>query len=174
MVGLTYMTYHFLTMGDYDRAIQYGQHAVVGAEALGHFAPQVMPHYYLARAYHALGAYGHAIDSLMRNVTSLGGESLDERFGQSGPASVVSRSYLVWSLAEVGEFAQGIAMGEEGVRLAEAVDHPYGRSAAYFAIGLLYLRKGDLQKAIPLFSRGRKLRLSENASANASMKMRKV
>ena len=58
------------------------------------------------------------------------------------------------ALAELGEFAEGIAYGEEAIRIAEAVDHPFSRAMAYWGIGNLYLYKGDLPKAISMLERG--------------------
>ena len=49
----------------------------------------------------------------------------------------------------MGEFAEGIARSDEGVRIAETVAHPGSFIFAYRGVGLLYLRKGDVQKAIP-------------------------
>jgi tetratricopeptide (TPR) repeat protein len=43
--------------------------------------------------------------------------------------------------------------GEEGIQIAEAVDNAFSRTEVYRSVGLLYLRKGDLQKAIPLGER---------------------
>jgi tetratricopeptide (TPR) repeat protein len=51
-------------------------------------------------------------------------------------------------------FAEGVAHGTEGVRIAEAVDRPYGLLQAYPPIGFLYLRKGDLHQAIAALERG--------------------
>ena len=66
----------------------------------------------------------------------------------TGLASVVSRSFLACSLAECGAFAEGRAPAEEGVRIAEAADHPYSRVMAYWAVGFRSLRQGDLHQAI--------------------------
>jgi tetratricopeptide (TPR) repeat protein len=82
---------------------------------------------------------------------------LRERFGLSNPASVYSRTWLVASLAEVGAFAEGIARGEEEVRIAESVDQPLSFVHGSFGVGLPYLRKGDLDKAIPVLERGLEL-----------------
>jgi tetratricopeptide (TPR) repeat protein len=57
-------------------------------------------------------------------------------------------------LAELGEFTQGIARGEEAVRLAEAVDNPSSLIVAYAGIGSLYLYKGDLPQAISALEHG--------------------
>jgi tetratricopeptide (TPR) repeat protein len=66
---------------------------------------------------------------------------------------VLSRSHLAWNLTESGAFAEGRAPAEEGVRIAEAVDHPYSRVMAYWAVGFRYLRQGELPQAIPVLER---------------------
>ena len=45
-------------------------------------------------------------------------------------------------------------MGEEAVRIAEAIDQPYSLSIAYAGAGYLYLCKGDVPKAIAFYTRG--------------------
>jgi tetratricopeptide (TPR) repeat protein len=57
-------------------------------------------------------------------------------------------------LAELGAFAEGITIGEEGIRIAEAFDNSMNRASAYSNVGDLYLRKGDLHKAIAVLERG--------------------
>jgi tetratricopeptide (TPR) repeat protein len=92
--------------------------------------------------------YRRASKYFRNNVESLHGELIRERFGEAGPASVLSRFWLVVSLAELGEFVEGIARGEEGVQIAETVDQPWSLIGAYYGVGSIYLRKGDLTKAI--------------------------
>jgi tetratricopeptide (TPR) repeat protein len=60
---------------------------------------------------------------------------------------------LVSCLVQLGEFAEGIARSNEGVRIAEAVAHPGSFVFAYQGVGQLYLRKGDFHKAIPALER---------------------
>jgi tetratricopeptide (TPR) repeat protein len=67
---------------------------------------------------------------------------------------VHARAVLVQCQAELGVFTEGVAHGDEGVRIAEAVDHPYSLIEAYAGLGLLYLRKGDLHQAIAALERG--------------------
>ena len=50
-------------------------------------------------------------------------------------------------------FAEGRALGEEGLRIAEAVAHPASLMLASWGIGLLALRQGDLPRALPLLER---------------------
>jgi tetratricopeptide (TPR) repeat protein len=110
-----------------------------------------------------LGDYRQAIAFLKRNVETLTSDLLREHFGIAGFPSVYSRAWMAWSLAELGEFAEGIAFGEETVRLAEEIGQPWSLTAAYLGVGHLYLRKGELQRAIPLFERG--LSLSQSGDA---------
>ena len=89
-----------------------------------------------------------------RNVASLTGELLRERFGMTGLPAVMSRTWLVGCLADLGEFDEGIARGDEAIRLAEAAEHPFSLTQAYYALGTLFLRQGNLPKAIPVLERG--------------------
>jgi tetratricopeptide (TPR) repeat protein len=57
-------------------------------------------------------------------------------------------------LTELGDFSEGLNFGEEALRMAEEVDRPNERAAAYARIGFLHLRRGDLLKAIALLERG--------------------
>jgi DNA-binding NtrC family response regulator/tetratricopeptide (TPR) repeat protein len=145
----TYMSAYLWAMGDPDRSLESGRRALTIAEALGDGALQVEANYRLGQAYLALGDYRRAMGFLGQNVSSLTGHLMHQRFGLPGIASVVSRSYLAWCLAELGEFVEGIARGEEAVRIAEAADHPFSLSNALFGVGYLYLRKGDFRNAVP-------------------------
>jgi tetratricopeptide (TPR) repeat protein len=56
-------------------------------------------------------------------------------------------------LAELGEFADGIAAGAEAVRVAEAVGHPYSLALVCLYASTPYLRKGEFDAAISLLER---------------------
>jgi tetratricopeptide (TPR) repeat protein len=147
------MTEYFRLI-DLDQAIESGQRALALATAHGDIGLQVMANYYVGSVYYDLGDYRRAVDFLGGNVASLKGDLIRERFGMTGLPSVLSRVYLSWSLAELGGFAEGVAKGEEGVRIAEAADHPFSLIWAYVGIGHLYLRKGDFHRSIPVLERG--------------------
>src|SRR5262245_7438383 len=141
-------------MGDHDRAVETGQRALGMAKAVGDFALQVDTNYRLGQGYWMLGEYRWASELLSRNIAALEGDLLWERCGGVLLQSVASRAWLLLCLAELGAFAEGIALGEEGVRIAEAADHAFSRLAAYHGLGLLYFRQGALQQAIPVLERG--------------------
>jgi len=50
-------------------------------------------------------------------------------------------------------FAEGRVFGEEGLQIAAAVAHPESLVNASHGIGMLYLRQGDLSRALPLLER---------------------
>jgi tetratricopeptide (TPR) repeat protein len=149
-----YMTDCFGVTGDPQRAVEVGQRALALAGTLGDTALQAATHLFLGRAYHALGDYPQAIDLLRQNLVALEGALLRERFGLPGLPSVTSRDWLDRCLAEVGAFTEGLAHGEEGLRIAEAVNHPNSLINACYGIGHVYLRKGDLHQAILWLERG--------------------
>jgi class 3 adenylate cyclase/tetratricopeptide (TPR) repeat protein len=148
-----YMGHYFWVRGDYDRTVASGQRALAIAEAIGDSALQVMANYYLGQSYYALGDYRRAIDLLRRNLAFLKGDLLQAYLGAAAPPSVISHTSIVSCLAELGEFAKGIARSDEGVRIAEAIAHPTSFIFAYRGVGLLYFRKGDVHKAIPALER---------------------
>jgi class 3 adenylate cyclase/tetratricopeptide (TPR) repeat protein len=156
-----YMAGNFWRTGDQLQAIESSENALGIAAKLGDSALEVLGRLYLGLAYHALGDYRHAVDVLMRNVASLAGDLDRERFGMPGLPSVVSRAWVVWSLAERGEFADGLALGEEAARIAEAADQPYSLTIAYLGLGIFHLRRGELSTATSILERG--LRLCEVA-----------
>src|SRR5262249_30472984 len=51
----------------------------------------------------------------------------------------------------------GRALGEEGLRIAEAVAHSASLMRAYRGIGRLFIRQGDLSRALPLLERAMSL-----------------
>jgi tetratricopeptide (TPR) repeat protein len=148
-----FLSVHFCLGGAYDQAIAAGQRALALATAGGDAVLQALANQALGLAYHAQGDYRRAIDCLGQTVASLDGARSRERFGQVYLPAVQSRSYLAWCHAELGTFAEGRALGEEGLRIAEAVAHPASLMVASWGIGLLSLRQGDLHRALPRLER---------------------
>jgi tetratricopeptide (TPR) repeat protein len=148
------MSHSFWLMGAQERAVASSQHALAIAEVLSDGGLRIMATFNLGRAYHDLGDYRRAMEFLRRSAEAVEGDLLRERFGQAYLPAVFSRVWLALGLAEVGSFGESMAMGEEGVRIAEAVNHPFSRIGAYWGVGSVSLRKGDLLQAISLLEHG--------------------
>ncbi len=140
-------------MGAPDQAIAAGQRALALATASGEVVLGALANLFLGLGYQAQGDYRRAIDCCMQTVASLDGARRHERFGLPYLPAVQSRVRLAWCHAELGTFAEGRALGEEGLRIAEAVAHPASLMFAYGGLGRLSLRQGDLPRALSLLER---------------------
>jgi class 3 adenylate cyclase/tetratricopeptide (TPR) repeat protein len=147
------LSVHFRIMGAYDQAIAAAQRTLALATAGRDVVLDALANDYLGRAYQAQGDYHRAIDCLRQTVAALEGARRHERFGLPFLPAVISRAYLAWCHAELGTFAVGRALGDEGLRIAEAMDHPASLMMASWGIGLLALRQGDLHRALPRLER---------------------
>jgi class 3 adenylate cyclase/tetratricopeptide (TPR) repeat protein/ABC-type thiamine transport system ATPase subunit len=140
---LLFLANHCNQVGKYDQAIAAAQRALALDAAGGDV---VLPaNQYLGQAYEAQGNYRRAIDY---TVASLDRTRRHERFDQFFLPAVVSLARLAMCHAELGMFAEGRVLGEEGVRIAEEVAHPGSPMRAYHGLGLLALRQGDLPRAL--------------------------
>jgi class 3 adenylate cyclase/tetratricopeptide (TPR) repeat protein len=150
---ISYMSQYFRLMGAPDQAIELGERALAMARGLGDFALETATNSHLGPAYRSLGQYRRAADILRRNLDALNRDRELEHFGLVGLPTVISRTNLVWALAELGEFAEGAACGVECIRVAEAADDSYSLIFAYLGTGMLALTKGDLPQATALLER---------------------
>jgi tetratricopeptide (TPR) repeat protein len=136
-------------MGAYDQAIAAAQRALALATAGGDVVLQALANYYLGTPDQFQGDYRRASNCFGQTVAFFDGSRRRERFGQVFLPAVNSRAWLAWCHAELGTFAEGLALGAEGLQIAEAVDHPPSLMFASWGIGLLALRQGDLPRALP-------------------------
>jgi tetratricopeptide (TPR) repeat protein len=144
------MNNNFWGMGEVDRALDYGQRALALTAMLGDAGLQAWAHLSLGRIYYDAGDYSRAVESFERNVAALHGELRYERFGTNGSVAATSKAQLSLCHAERGTFTEGLAMAEEGLRIAEAANHPFRQIEAYYGVGVVYWRQGDVPRAIPV------------------------
>jgi tetratricopeptide (TPR) repeat protein len=145
-----FLSSYFHVMGVHDQAIAAAQRALTFAAASGDVVLHALANQHLGIAYYDQGDYHRAIDCLSQTIASFEGAWRRERFGQVNLPAVLSRARLAWCHAELGRFPEGNGLGEEGLRIAETVEHPGSLMFAYYGIGVLSLRKGDMHRALPL------------------------
>jgi class 3 adenylate cyclase/tetratricopeptide (TPR) repeat protein len=143
-----YLSVHFRNRGAYDESIAAAQRALTLGTTGGDVVLQALANLFLGAAHWAQGHYRRAVDCLGQTVAALEGERQYERFGQANLPAVQSRAFLAACHAERGMFAEGNALGEEGLQIAEAVAHPSSLMWADYGIGLLALRQGHLPRAL--------------------------
>ncbi|MGI9315703.1 MAG: adenylate/guanylate cyclase domain-containing protein [bacterium] len=78
----------------------------------------------------------------------LEGDLKTDRCGLPFVPAVVSRSWLVWSMAERGEFNQGLAHAEIALDIAKDVGHPFNLAHIYYDLGYFYQIKGETDNAV--------------------------
>jgi len=149
-----FRAFYFTLVGDHDSAIGSAQRALTIAGVTGDVGVKVVAINYLGLAHFYRGEYQRAMEFHIRNVELLDGELIRQHFDLPAFPAVLCRSYLAWSLAELGGFAEGSMRGEEGVRLAEELKHPFSRIWADFSVGYLYLRQGKIDTASRSLERG--------------------
>jgi tetratricopeptide (TPR) repeat protein len=138
-------------LGDYETAIEYGQRALVHTTASGDLVEQARAHGLLGTVYVSLGDYRRAADVFRQSMATVAGDLRQARSSGLLLPSVRSRCWLVTCLAELGEFAEGMACGAEAARIAEAAGHLGSAIFTQFRLGHLVLCRGDLPQAIVLF-----------------------
>jgi class 3 adenylate cyclase/tetratricopeptide (TPR) repeat protein len=151
-VSLYMAQYCFIT-GQYAHTVASSQRAHAISTSIGDVALQISANLYLGVPCYALGDYRRGIDFLSQTKESLTDDRLYENFSLPYLPSVLSRAWLLYCLVEIGAFPEGVAIGEEGKHVAEAVDNPFSLVSAYYGIGFLALRRGGLHTAIAVLER---------------------
>ena len=149
-----HMCFNLAVTGRPTEALGFGQGAQAIAESLGDVPLQVMGSLYLGVACIYTGDYRQAEDLFLKVLRLLDGDLSRERFGLAGFPAVTARSFLTWVFADQAKFKKGIAHGQEGVRLAEALDHPYSLAHARWVLAHLRIVRGELDLAVDLLERG--------------------
>jgi tetratricopeptide (TPR) repeat protein len=81
-------------------------------------------------------------------VDALPGDLSRKRLGLVAYPAVVARAFLARALAELGVFDEGRLHGQEAIRLAEALDHPFSLIWASLNLGRLEGLRGEYIRAI--------------------------
>ena len=149
-----YMCEHLWVTGDSRESRRFGQAAQAIAETIEDVPLQIAADTQLKVTCFTLGDYRRAEDLCRKVVQSLAGELSHKRFRLTDLPASEARCYLAMTLAERGEFDEGITHGQEGIRLAEAVDHSFSLVVACWGLAYLYGLMGELSPAVRLLERG--------------------
>jgi predicted ATPase/class 3 adenylate cyclase len=142
-------------------ALTTGLRALDLATTSGDVNLQGMAYFMLGEVYYDLGDYRQALEMLRQHVAALDHAGPQERFWElalgPGLQAVAARHWLLRALGDVGVFAEGMAVAEDTIRLAEADGHPYTLAFAYRGVANLYLGQGEFHTAVPLLERSLEL-----------------
>jgi len=149
-----HMCHNLWMTGRHAEALAFGQNAQALAASLGDVPLQVTANLHLGAACLGTGDYRQAEEPLLKVAQLLEGALSRERFGLAGFPAVMARGYLTWVFGDRGQFEEGIAHGVEGIRLAEALDHPYSLTVVCWYLAHLKIARGELGDAVRLLERG--------------------
>jgi class 3 adenylate cyclase/tetratricopeptide (TPR) repeat protein len=147
--------------GDSREAEEYDKQALAVAMQLGDRRLVVACENYILDALTFQGDYRRAIE-FFRHGMQPAQHSVMNESTEAGPGpvhpdrlhfpyyAVLSKSVLTWCFAELGEFESALEQGIHAERLAADLGLAYMRGYAAEHLGLVYLRKGDLERAMPL------------------------
>ena len=135
--------------GDNRRALEPGRRAVALAEAIGDPAAQVGTNVDLGTIWSSVGDHRAAAGLLTRGMGLLRGDLERERLGRTTYPSLHARGRLARSQAELGEFDSARATIDEGLRIAEALQHTMTLWVARLDACHVLLCRGDFHDAVP-------------------------
>ncbi len=140
---------HILWMtGRSAEALTFGENAQALAGSLGDVPLQIVGNLYLGATCMWMGDFRRAEDLFLKVVQWLEGGLSQERFGLTAFPAMAVRSFLTLMFAWQGSFEEGIARGQESIRLAEAFDHPYSLASACWYLGHLQAIRGEFGHAV--------------------------
>ncbi len=143
--------YNLGSIGDLDAANENAEQARAIAVEVGDARSHVSSNVVLARARYACGDYRGAMEAVRENDAFARGQV------PGGPVRAnvsFSRVWGVLALAELGEFAEAVARGDEALRVSAAEFGRHGEAWAHLGVGRLHLVKGDFARAIEVLERG--------------------
>jgi len=149
-----YMGGHHLHTGAHVTEVRtFAQRVEAIAERLGDVPLQIAAQYYLTAAPYLSGDYRGTEHACRKLMQSLQGQQTHERFGLAVFPAIMARAHLACALAERGLFDEGDAHGQEAIRIAEALDHPYSLLWGCFQLARLKSIRGELSQAVRLLER---------------------
>jgi tetratricopeptide (TPR) repeat protein len=87
----------------------------------------------------------------------LEGKLLLESFGMHTILSVMSRLWMTWSYAELGDFLNGERIAKQTIEIGETSKSPYSIAVSFHGMGYLNVRLSDFDQAVFYLEHGLKL-----------------
>ncbi len=147
------MSYCFHWMGQPARGLESARQALAIASDLDDRVLAIEASYHLGQTAIPLGRFRDALEAQQKVLALLEGAGGDVRLSLPYRPAVACRIYIGLCLGFLGEFADAGVSRQEGLRLAESVDHVNTRAFALQGAGWLALIQGEALEAIPPLER---------------------
>ena len=166
---LTNLAGYFVLTGDPGHAMEAAGEAGAIASDVDDLGLRVGAENILAWAHLTVGDFRRAAEIYRRVIATLEGPLAQERLA-TYPYSLIAigaHAFLVWALAELGEFEAALGPAGEAFRIADTAKRPFGQLQASFGLGFLHLRRGEFARAIPVLERALEICRASNLRALA-------
>jgi tetratricopeptide (TPR) repeat protein len=150
---LSQLAGYYWTTGDPERGREVGRQALAVAEGLGDVTSQYLAHLSLGYLTYALGDYRGAADLFTQAMARLEADALRAAAVETETHSIICRNLLGRSLAELGQFDDGLAVAQEAERMAIASGRPINLANGQRALGEVHLHRAELGEAIAALER---------------------
>jgi class 3 adenylate cyclase/tetratricopeptide (TPR) repeat protein len=164
---LTNLAGYLVLTGDPGRAMETAGEALAIASDIDDLGLRVSAENVLAWAHLTAGDFRGAAEIYRRVIATLDGPLAQERLATYSLVSIGAHAFLVWALAELGEFEPAQGPAGEALRIADAANRPFGRLQASFGLGFLHLRRGEFAQAISVLQRALEICRVSNLKALA-------
>lgn len=148
--------FHYIR-GQNRRAIELGEKALTLAERAGHFSCQVSTLFHLGAFFFTIGDYPKQVKVHQEVRKRLTGEPAFQHHGLAGLPASMSRSMLVFGMAELGNFEKIEEIGHEALEIAKKAENAMSLILGYDSLAMAYLRHGEVECALPLLEKGHEL-----------------
>jgi tetratricopeptide (TPR) repeat protein len=149
-----YMCHNLFITGHPTEALVFGQSAQALAAAHGDVPLKVTANLYLGVASFSVGDYRKGEELLGHVLRLLEGNLSGARLGLAGFPAVLAPGFLAQLFTEQGDFRRATVHGQDALRIAEALDHPYSLAFVRFVLAYLHTTRGDLGQATIQLERG--------------------
>ena len=149
----TYLINYYYMKGEPELAIEYGERCLRIGTAIDDSALQALARGYLGYSCHAQGKYRRAEAILTQNIEALEGAWAQGEGTQESISYVTSSGWLAFTLAELGEFESARGYLERAHQAAETSGHAYTQTIARTLAGLVWMRRGQLDRALALLQK---------------------
>ena len=143
-----FLSTHFWIRGQHKKAIRLCEEALSLAESTGDFPVLITSTFHLGIPLLYIGEYQRQVKLHREIAHKLSGDAAFERYGLAALPSVLSRAYLSWGLAELGEFEEAEKWGQEGIEIANQGKNLFSATWIHACLGTVYLLHGRPDLAI--------------------------
>ncbi|MGI9449680.1 MAG: adenylate/guanylate cyclase domain-containing protein, partial [Geminicoccaceae bacterium] len=135
-------------LGRSEQALDTAERALAVSKQAGDLSLEIGAHFYLGCPLATSAEYLRCEQNFQAICDRLTGDLRLERCGLPFVPAVQARSWLVWSMAERGDFEAGLAHGMDALKIAEEVGHPYNIAHLYYDLGYFYEIRGEIDNAV--------------------------